>query len=261
MKGSVSPYFDGCKVDASRNPETDGTLGAGRRRGTDSALCARIDPGSDANADSRAGVRVNAEDTIGVNAGIDGEGWLAGAERRPSPSQDHRPPGMNIDLLVIHNISLPPGDFSGEWIDALFLGRLDPTAHPYFRAIAGLRVSAHLLIRRSGRILQYVPFEKRAWHAGVSRFAGRERCNDFSIGIELEGTDDIPFTEAQYARLAECSRRILHRYPAITEDRIAGHAEIAVGRKTDPGPAFDWNRYRRSIRGDGRAVDPDPPAE
>ncbi|WP_296805734.1 1,6-anhydro-N-acetylmuramyl-L-alanine amidase AmpD [Thiocapsa sp.] len=202
---------------------------------------------------------MNLDDETYVDAGIDSQGWLAGAERRPSPSQDDRPPGTDIDLLVIHNISLPPGDFSGDWIDDLFLDCLDPAAHPYFRAIAGLRVSAHLLIRRSGRLLQYVAFEQRAWHAGVSRFAGRERCNDFSIGIELEGTDDIPFTDAQYVRLAECTRRILRRYPAITEDRIAGHAEIAPGRKTDPGPAFDWNRYRSSIRGEGRAVAPDLP--
>jgi AmpD protein len=204
---------------------------------------------------------VNVDDKSGVEAGIDEEGWLAGAERRPSPSQDRRPPGTDIDLLVIHNISLPPGDFSGNWIDDLFLDRLDPAAHPYFRTIAGLRVSAHLLIRRSGRLLQYVAFEQRAWHAGVSRFAGRERCNDFSIGIELEGTDETPFTEAQYARLADCTRRILRRYPAITENRIAGHAEIAPGRKTDPGPAFDWDRYRRSIRGEGRAVALDTPLE
>ncbi|NCC28642.1 MAG: 1,6-anhydro-N-acetylmuramyl-L-alanine amidase AmpD [Gammaproteobacteria bacterium] len=192
---------------------------------------------------------------------MDEKGWLRDAERRPSPSQDHRPPGTNIDLLVIHNISLPPGDFSGDWIDDLFLDRLDPAAHPYFRKIAGLRVSAHLLIRRSGRLLQYVAFEQRAWHAGVSRFAGRERCNDFSIGIELEGTDDIPFTEAQYARLAECTRQIRRRYPAITEDRIAGHDEIAPGRKTDPGPAFDWDRYRRSMRAEDPAVALDTPLE
>ncbi|MFB1485534.1 MULTISPECIES: 1,6-anhydro-N-acetylmuramyl-L-alanine amidase AmpD [unclassified Thiocapsa] len=205
--------------------------------------CARSDPDTDA----RAGAEVQVGDEGRVDADIDAEGWLAGAERRPSPSRDARPPGTDIDLLVIHNISLPPGDFSGDWIDDLFLDRLDPAAHPYFREIAGLRVSAHLLIRRNGRLLQYVPFEQRAWHAGVSRFAGRERCNDFSIGIELEGTDDIPFTEVQYARLAKCTGQILDRYPDITEERIAGHAEIAPGRKTDPGPAFDWSRYRRSI--------------
>jgi AmpD protein len=181
------------------------------------------------------------------SARIDAAGWLAGAERRPSPSQDHRPTGTRIDLLVIHNISLPPGDFSGNWIDDLFLDRLDPLAHPYFSAIAGVRVSAHLLIRRGGQVIQYVPFERRAWHAGISRFRGRERCNDFSIGIELEGTDHIPFTDVQYERLADCTRRIMLRYPDITEGRIAGHDEIAPSRKTDPGPAFDWSRYRGSI--------------
>ncbi|QVL46840.1 MAG: 1,6-anhydro-N-acetylmuramyl-L-alanine amidase AmpD [Thiocapsa sp.] len=240
------------------NPETDAAiapLGVASPKARSSPV--RIDAAGHARADAHAVV----DDKAGGYADIDEEGWLAGGERRPSPSQDARPPGTPIDLLVIHNISLPPGDFSGDWIDDLFLDRLDPAAHPYFREIAGLRVSAHLLIRRNGRLLQYVPFEQRAWHAGVSRFAGRGRCNDFSIGIELEGTDDIPFTEAQYARLAECTRRILRRYPGITEDRIAGHAEIAPGRKTDPGPAFDWNRYRRSIRSEGRAVDPDPPSE
>jgi len=182
-------------------------------------------------------------------AGVDIEGWLTGAERRPSPNHDPRPPGTGIDLLVIHNISLPPGNFSGDWIDDLFLNRLDAGAHPYFHHIAGQRVSAHLLIRRDGRLFQYVAFERRAWHAGTSRFAGRDRCNDFSIGIELEGTDDAPFAEAQYERLAECTIHIMHRYRGITEERIAGHSEIAPGRKTDPGPAFDWLRYRESIRG------------
>jgi N-acetyl-anhydromuramoyl-L-alanine amidase len=178
---------------------------------------------------------------------IDPAGWLAGAVRRSSPNQDQRPPGTRIDLLVIHNISLPPGSFSGNWIDDLFLDRLDPLAHPYFRAIAGVRVSAHLLIRRDGQVIQYVPFERRAWHAGISQFRGRERCNDFSIGIELEGTDHIPYTDVQYERLADCTRRIMLRYPDITEERIAGHDEIAPNRKTDPGPAFDWTRYRDSI--------------
>ncbi|SDX07542.1 AmpD protein [Thiocapsa roseopersicina] len=240
------------------NPEPDAAVAhLGVESPTPRCSPPRIDEGVHARAHAHAVV----EDKAGVYADIDEEGWLEGAERRPSPSQDARPPGTEIDLLVIHNISLPPGDFSGDWIDDLFLDRLDPAAHPYFREIAGLRVSAHLLIRRNGRLLQYVPFEQRAWHAGVSRFAGRERCNDFSIGIELEGTDDRPFTEAQYARLAECTRHILRRYPGITEERIAGHAAIAPDRKTDPGPAFDWNRFRRSIRAEGQAVDPYPPTE
>ncbi|BCU07189.1 1,6-anhydro-N-acetylmuramyl-L-alanine amidase AmpD [Allochromatium tepidum] len=178
---------------------------------------------------------------------IDAEGWLAAAERRPSPNQDARPPETTIDLLVIHNISLPPGEFGGDWIDALFHNRLDPNAHPYFAPIADVRVSAHLLIRRDGRLIQYVPCERRAWHAGVSSFEGRERCNDYSIGIELEGADETPFTEAQYIRLAACTRRIRQRYPAIGLERIVGHSDIAPGRKTDPGPAFDWARYRRDL--------------
>ena len=173
----------------------------------------------------------------------DAAGWLAGAQRRPSPNQDARPPDTRIDLLVIHNISLPPGEFQGNWIDDLFLNRLDPNAHPYFAPIASVRVSAHLLIRRDGCLIQYVPCDRRAWHAGVSAFQGRERCNDYSIGIELEGADDIPFTDAQYQRLADCTRDIQERYPAITRERITGHSDIAPERKTDPGPAFDWERY------------------
>ncbi|NEX23855.1 1,6-anhydro-N-acetylmuramyl-L-alanine amidase AmpD [Thiorhodococcus mannitoliphagus] len=180
---------------------------------------------------------------------IDDAGWLKGTERHPSPNCDDRPAGTEIDLLVIHNISLPPGEFSGDWIDDLFLNRLDPSAHPYFTPIAQVRVSAHLLIRRDGSLIQYVPFALRAWHAGASSFEGRERCNDFSIGIELEGTDLTPFTDAQYRALIGCSREILQRYPNITQARITGHSEIAPGRKTDPGPAFDWPRYRAALGG------------
>ncbi len=175
---------------------------------------------------------------------VDAEGWLRGVERRPSPNCDARPAGTVVDLLVIHNISLPPGEFGGHWIDDLFLARLDPEAHPYFRAVAGALVSAHLLIRRDGRATQYVPFGQRAWHAGVSCFAGRERCNDFSIGIELEGADDRPFAPSQYEALAEVTRALMTHYPGIRPDRIAGHSDIAPGRKTDPGPHFDWDRFR-----------------
>ncbi|MES0872913.1 1,6-anhydro-N-acetylmuramyl-L-alanine amidase AmpD [Sinimarinibacterium thermocellulolyticum] len=176
------------------------------------------------------------------SAAIVGEGWLAGARRLPSPNCDARPPRERISLLVIHGISLPPGVFGGPWIDALFRNRLDASAHPYFAEIASLRVSAHLLIRRDGRLTQYVPFSRRAWHAGVSRFGGRERCNDFSIGIELEGTDTQPYTTRQYRRLARVIAQIRARYPAITPSRIVGHSDIAPGRKTDPGPSFDWQR-------------------
>ena len=174
-------------------------------------------------------------------------GWLPQARRIISPNWDERPPGLSVDLLVIHGVSLPPGEFGGPWIDALFQNRLDPEAHPYFRPIAGLRVSSHLLIRRDGELIQYVDLRKRAWHAGVSSFLGRERCNDYAIGIELEGADEVPYTAAQYQTLAETSRDLLARFPAITLKRIVGHSTIAPGRKTDPGPAFDWDRYRRLL--------------
>ncbi|MFZ5593482.1 MAG: 1,6-anhydro-N-acetylmuramyl-L-alanine amidase AmpD [Pseudomonadota bacterium] len=171
-------------------------------------------------------------------------GWLQGARCVGSPNQDERPADAAIDLLVIHGISLPPGEFGGGWIDALFTNTLDPQAHPYFQEIADLRVSAHVLIRRDGEIVQYVPFHRRAWHAGQSCFEGRARCNDFSIGVELEGCDDRPYEEAQYTALAELARALMAAYPAITPRRIAGHSDIAPGRKTDPGLAFDWQRFR-----------------
>ncbi len=167
-------------------------------------------------------------------------GWLQGVRRVVSPNCDERPAGAVIDLLVVHGISLPPGEFGGPWIEALFTNTLDATAHPYFEEIKDLRVSAHAVIRRTGEIVQYVPFQQRAWHAGQSCFDGRERCNDFSIGIELEGCDDQPYTDAQYVTLAETARAIMAAYPAITVSRIVGHSDIAPGRKTDPGSAFVW---------------------
>ena len=178
---------------------------------------------------------------------VDATGWLSDAARHPSPHRDLRPAEGEIDLLVIHSISLPPGEFGGPWVDDLFLGRLDPSAHPYFAAIAGTRVSAHLLIRRDGACTQYVPFGERAWHAGSSCFAGRERCNDFSIGIELEGSDHDRFTPSQYRSLAAATRAILCAYPRIRAGHIVGHSDIAPGRKTDPGPFFDWDLYRSLI--------------
>jgi len=178
---------------------------------------------------------------------VDATGWLSDAARHPSPHRDLRPEGGEIDLLVIHNISLPPGEFGGPWIDDLFLGRLDPNAHPYFAGIADARVSTHLLIRRDGDRIQYVPFGERAWHAGVSCFDARERCNDFSIGIELEGSDTEPFTPIQYQSLAAATQAILSAYPRIRPERIIGHSDIAPGRKTDPGPFFDWGYYRSLI--------------
>ena len=169
--------------------------------------------------------------------------WLRGVRQVPSPNQDKRPEGAAIDLLVIHGISLPPGQFGGNHIDALFTNKLDPGLHPYFREIAGRKVSAHVVINRAGEITQYVPFNRRAWHAGVSTFRGRTCCNDFSIGIELEGCDDQPYTVKQYAALAGISRVLCRQWPAITQDHIVGHCQIAPDRKTDPGPAFDWQYY------------------
>ena len=174
-------------------------------------------------------------------------GLLEGVELRHSPHCDARPPGTVIDLLVLHGISLPPGEFGGPWIDALFTTGLDPNAHPYFASIAQLQVSAHLLIRRNGTVQQYVPFHQRAWHAGESCFSGRQRCNDFSIGIELEGTDHVPYSDAQYTQLARVIPALRTAYPALSPDRLVGHADIAPGRKTDPGPAFDWPRLRQLL--------------
>jgi len=173
---------------------------------------------------------------------IDPEGWLNSARRVPSPNYDARPSVTAIELIVIHNISLPPGEFGGPWIEDLFSNRLNPRAHPYFQTIHNLQVSAHLLIRRDGELVQFVPFQQRAWHAGVSCFQGRTRCNDFSIGIELEGADTIPYEKMQYHRLAAIITTLRHYYPSIPASGLAGHSDIAPGRKTDPGPAFDWNR-------------------
>jgi len=178
-------------------------------------------------------------------------GLLAGARQCPSPNHDSRPPGCTVDLLVIHSISLPPGEFGGPWIDRLFQNRLPAERHPYFREIQQLRVSAHLLIRRDGELVQYVPLQERAWHAGESCFEGRERCNDYSIGIELEGSDDTPYTDIQYQVLAETIQRIRQRYPGITPTRIAGHCDIAPQRKSDPGPTFDWDRLQRLLASAG----------
>ncbi len=175
-------------------------------------------------------------------------GWLTNVQHCPSPNFDERPAGTTIDLLVVHGISLPPGEFGGPHIDAMFCNRLDPQAHPYFEQIVGLKVSAHALIRRNGNITQYVTFDKRAWHAGASNFQGRAACNDFSIGVELEGTDDGPYESAQYRQLAGLARLLMRHWPAITPERITGHCDIAPGRKTDPGPHFDWRRLHRLLR-------------
>ena len=175
---------------------------------------------------------------------IDTDGWCSGVARIPSPNFDARSADAAVDLLVIHNISLPPGRFGGPYITDLFCNRLDCDAHPYFDQLRTLKVSAHFLIRRDGAVQQFVSANDRAWHAGASSFCGRERCNDFSIGIELEGSDFEPFEAAQYQALTELTYALCARYPLRD---VAGHEHIAPGRKTDPGPFFDWAHYRKSL--------------
>jgi len=169
-------------------------------------------------------------------------GLLRGATQIASPNCDARPPGVVPELIVVHGISLPPGEFGGPWIDRLFCNTLDPAAHPAFGELAGLCVSSHLLIRRDGETIQYVPLARRAWHAGRSRFAGRDNCNDYSVGIELEGTDNQPYATAQYQRLCATIKALRRGIPSLAGAPIVGHSDIAPGRKTDPGPAFDWLR-------------------
>jgi AmpD protein len=179
---------------------------------------------------------------------IDATGnYLLDARQLVSPNCDERPPGAVIDLVVVHGISLPPGEYGGSWIDQLFTNRLDPDAHPYFAEIAHLRVSSHLLIRRDGELVQYVPFHRRAWHAGQSCYRDRQACNDFSIGIELEGQDEDPYAPVQYAQLAQVVQALMSRHPGLTVDSITGHCDISPGRKTDPGPAFDWLALRQQL--------------
>jgi AmpD protein len=167
-------------------------------------------------------------------------GWLNGARRVESPNCDARPSAATLDLVVVHGISLPPAEFGGPWIDRLFTNTLPADAHPYFASVCTARVSAHVLIDRAGAVTQYVPFHLRAWHAGRSSFRGREACNDFSVGIELEGTDDVPYEAAQYDALAAVVRALRAAYPTLAAAPIVGHSDIAPGRKTDPGPGFDW---------------------
>lgn len=178
---------------------------------------------------------------------LDPDGWLTPARHVPSPNFNARPANTKISLLVIHSISLPPGQYGGAWIDDFFQNQLDAKAHPYFKSIAAMKVSSHLLIRRTGEVVQYVPFAKRAWHAGVSTFNGVADCNNFSIGIELEGCDTDSYEPAQYRALAAITKMLRKNYPGITSKRIAGHCDIAPGRKTDPGPHFDWKRYRKLL--------------
>ena len=176
------------------------------------------------------------------------DGWLSHCRQLQSPNYDQRPTGEPISLLVIHNISLPPGQFGTGHIENFFCNQLDIDADPCFTSIADLQVSAHLLINRLGDITQFVSFENRAWHAGYSSFQGRDNCNNFSIGIELEGTDTIPYTDDQYDSLSRVTQLLMSTYPRLTAERIAGHCDIAPTRKTDPGPAFNWKRYRQAIK-------------
>ena len=182
---------------------------------------------------------------------VDSDGYLDTARQCPSPNCDARPPGTELSLLVVHGISLPPGEFGGPEIEQLFCNEIDWDAHEYFSEIRGLEVSSHMLVRRDGELVQFVPFGKRAWHAGDSVFRGRERCNDYSIGIELEGTDDVPYTDAQYAALSALVVALIDCYPVLSPRVIAGHCDIAPGRKSDPGPAFDWMRLYDSIMDNG----------
>ncbi|MCU0804023.1 MAG: 1,6-anhydro-N-acetylmuramyl-L-alanine amidase AmpD [Burkholderiales bacterium] len=179
---------------------------------------------------------------------LDEQGVLAGARFVPSPNADARPEGETPSLVVVHGISLPPREFGSDAVERLFTNRIDPAAHPYFGQLAGLAVSSHFFVRRSGEIVQFVPCALRAWHAGVSVWRGRERCNDFSVGVELEGADDVAYLESQYLQIARVVDALRHRYPIAD---VVGHEHIAPGRKSDPGPAFDWLHFRAHL--DSRA--------
>jgi AmpD protein len=175
---------------------------------------------------------------------LDAEGVLAGAAQIASPNCDERPEGAEVTLLVVHSISLPPGEFGGDAIARLFTNTLDFSEHPYYETVRDLKVSSHFLVRRDGEVIQFVPCAARAWHAGASTWRGRERCNDFSVGVELEGVDDQAYAEAQYPSLARIFLALRTRYPIVD---VVGHADIAPDRKTDPGPAFDWARFRETL--------------
>jgi N-acetyl-anhydromuramoyl-L-alanine amidase len=178
-------------------------------------------------------------------------GLMQPARQVVSPNRDERPGGMPPELILVHGISLPPDEYGGPWIDRLFTNTLPPNApevHPFFATVMTLQVSSHLLIRRDGAYVQYVPFHLRAWHAGASNYCGRERCNDFSIGIEMEGSDELPYEPAQYRALSVAVHALCRAYPTLSPERIAGHSDVAPGRKTDPGPAFDWPRVRALLR-------------
>jgi N-acetyl-anhydromuramoyl-L-alanine amidase len=183
-------------------------------------------------------------------------GLMRGVRQIASPNHDPRPAGVEADLIVVHGISLPPGEYGGPWIDRLFTNTLPADVHAYFAEISGLRASSHLAVTRDGAVTQYVSFTERAWHAGKSNFQGREACNDFSVGVELEGTDTQPYEDVQYDRLAEVVAALCAAYPRLSPERLVGHSDIAPGRKTDPGPAFDWPRARRLIAAAASAANP-----
>lgn len=182
---------------------------------------------------------------------INHQGWIKGADIIPSPNFETRPENCEIDLIVVHAISLPPGQYGGGHVEQLFTNCLDPQEHDYFAEIEGMKVSAHCLIERSGRLIQFVSFQDRAWHAGVSCWHDRENCNDFSIGIELEGCDDEGYEQAQYEQLARLVISLRKHYPALSPQSICGHSDISPGRKTDPGPYFDWNKLNKLINSYG----------
>lgn len=178
-----------------------------------------------------------------------GSGWIQGVKRLVSPNHDARPPGTTLSLIVVHGISLPPGCFGGPWIDEFFANRLPRGAHPYFETVCEFAVSAHVLISRQGAVTQYVSFLDRAWHAGESSYRGRARCNDYSVGIELEGVDDVPYERAQYEVLGDLIAALRQAYPSLRDAGIVGHSDIAPLRKTDPGPSFDWAALDRLLNG------------
>lgn len=188
------------------------------------------------------------QNSVGLETFKISHGNVSSVKECPSPHFDKRPDINDISLLVIHYISLPPEEFGQHFIDDFFQGKLDPNAHPYFKEIADLRVSSHCLINREGNVTQYVNLNDRAWHAGLSSFQGREKCNDFAIGIELEGSDNQPFTQAQYDTLIALTKSIMQAYPKITKDRIVGHCHISPGRKIDPGKYFEWDKYLTAIK-------------
>jgi AmpD protein len=187
-------------------------------------------------------------ETRGARLQVDLEsGLMLGARQVASPNYDARPAGVEADLIVVHGISLPPGEFGGPWIERLFTNSLPPEGHPYFAEIGALRVSSHLVVARDGGLTQFVRFTDRAWHAGQSSYGGRDACNDFSIGVELEGVDTVPYEAAQYAALADIVAALCQAYPRLSAERLVGHSDISPGRKTDPGPAFDWPRASAAI--------------